>query len=92
MSPHSRLSCLLLLLIVLVSHASLTLHVNSHVLADQQPCELCTHYSNFEHAAPPAFAIALTFAFYVPEQSVEAARVPAPRPSLYRQRAPPHAA
>lgn len=92
MSSHNRKNWLLLLLIVLVSHASLVLHVNSHVADDQRPCEICTHYSNAEQAIAPSLAASFPLSIYIPETFSETARLPEGRPAPYRQRAPPHAA
>lgn len=90
-SPR-RTTWLLLLLAVLASHAALSLHFNSHVAAEQQNCELCTHYSHFQQATPPpavpSFGPAV-HALYVPAPAAD----PAPAESTpYRQRAPPLAA
>lgn len=89
MSPQNRKHCLLLLLVVLVSHASLTLHVNSHVAAEQQTCDLCTHYSNFECAVPPSAADVFPRTFDTPEPVRAAVMHPAAETPYCRQRAPP---
>lgn len=90
-SPR-RTTWLLLLLAILVSHASLTLHVNSHLAADQQSCELCTHYSNFEDAVPPPAVVSFAPAVHLLEASAPAALPAATVYAPYRQRAPPAAA
>lgn len=90
MSSQNRNNCLLVLVILLISHAALTLHVSSHVAADQQSCEICTGYSNLEHAPAPSVAAYFPPAVYLPEIFTEVARFPAAESTLYRQRAPPH--
>lgn len=92
MTPLNRKHCLLLLLAVLASHATLTLHVNSHVALEQQTCELCTHYSGFEHAPPPAAPDAFPRALDTPERVHVAAPTPAAPTLHFHQRAPPLAA
>lgn len=92
MSSLNHKHCLFLLLAVLVSHASLTLHVNSHVAAEQQPCQLCTHYSGFEHAAPPAAPDVFLRALHALEPVHMAAVVPAAQTVPFHQRAPPRTA
>ncbi len=90
-SPR-RTTGLLLLLAVLASYAALALHFNSHVAAEQQNCELCTHYSHFQQATPPpaiaSFAPAV-HALYVPAPTLDPATAGS---APYRQRAPPLAA
>lgn len=87
-SPR-RTTWLLLLLAVLASHASLTLHFNSHVTADQPNCELCTHYSNFEHATPPPSIASFAPVVDALEPLAPAAVPAAAEHAPYRQRAPP---
>jgi hypothetical protein len=89
-SPR-RTTWLLLMLAILASHASLTLHFTSHVAADQG-CELCTHYSNFEHAAPPPAVASFAPAAHAPEPSTTAAVPPAAEFAPCRQRGPPQPA
>lgn len=89
MSTQNRNRCLLVLLVVLISHASLTLHVNSHVAAEQRTCDLCTHYSNFEYASPPSTADVFPRTLDAPEPLRVAALLPAARPTDRRPRGPP---
>lgn len=90
-SPR-RTTGLFVLLAVLASYAALALHFNSHVAAEQQNCELCTHYSHFQQATPPpaiaSFAPAV-HALYVPAPTLDPATAES---APYRQRAPPLAA
>ena len=87
-SPR-RTTWVFLLLAVLVSHASLALHFNSHVATEQQGCEICTHYSNFEHAVPPLAATAPVVATHAAALVAPAAPAAATEASPYHQRAPP---
>ncbi len=91
LSPR-RTTCLFLLLAVLASHASLTLHFNSHAKAEQPNCELCTHYSQFQHAAPPPAIASFAPAVQVPEPLAPAAAPAAAEAAPYQQRAPPPSA
>ena len=90
-SPR-RTTWVFLLLAILVSHASLALHFNSHVAAEQQGCEICTHYSNFGHAVPPLVATAPVPAAHAPALVALAAPAAKAEASPYHQRAPPPAA
>lgn len=92
MSLQNRKNCLLLLLALILSHAALTLHVSSHVAADQQNCQICTHHSNLAHAVPPAVATFLVPAGYALETLAETTRLRADVVTSYHQRAPPHEA
>lgn len=76
-------------LILLISHAALSLHVTSHVPTDQAPCEFCTGQANPSHAIPVAATAMLPPATY---------KVTTDHPMLvrktagfipYQQRAPP---
>lgn len=89
MSSLNRKHCLLLLLVVVASHASLTLHVNSHVAAEQQTCHLCTHFSGLDYAPPPAAPDAFERTFVAPEPVQAAVFLPAADTPHWRQRAPP---
>ena len=91
MPTPRRTTWVFLLLAVLVSHASLALHFNSHVATEQQSCEICTHYSNFEDAVPPP-----AMAAFMPAAQAPAPVAPAALPSTaeaapFHQRAPPPA-
>ena len=87
-----RTTWLLVLLAVLAGHASMTLHFSSHVAAEQQNCELCTHYSNFELEAPPPVFASFAPAVYLLEPPISAVDLAAAESAPYRQRAPPPAA
>jgi hypothetical protein len=90
-SPR-RTTWVFLLLAILVGHASLALHFNSHVAVEQQGCEICTHYSNFEHAVPPLVTAAPVAATHAPALVAPAALPATAEASPYHQRAPPPAA
>lgn len=90
-SPR-RTTWVFLLLALLVSHASLALHFNSHVATEQQSCEICTHYSNFEDAVPPPAMAAFSSAAHAPAFFAPAALPAVTEAAPYHQRAPPPAA
>ena len=90
-SPR-RTTWVFLLLALLVSHASLALHFNSHVAAEQQSCEICTHYSNFEDAVPPLAMPAFLSAAQAPAPVAPAALPATAEAAPFHQRAPPSAA
>lgn len=90
MTLQNRKNCLLLLLILVLSHAALTLHVSSHFAADQQNCQICTQHSNLAHAVPPTVATFQLPVGYAPETLTEITRLPADVATPYHQRAPPH--
>ena len=90
-SPR-RTTWVFLLLALLVSHASLALHFNSHVAAEQQGCEICTHYSNFEHAVPPLGMFAVVPAAHAPSPHAPPALPARAEAAHYHPRAPPLAA
>ncbi|MDH4125193.1 MAG: hypothetical protein OEW64_00015 [Gammaproteobacteria bacterium] len=67
MSLFSRQNCLILLALLLLSHAALTLHVSTHIPVDQAKCEYCAGNVNPSHSVsvpmvelprPAAMAIA----------------------------------
>ncbi|MGH8194525.1 MAG: hypothetical protein ACREQ8_09020 [Woeseiaceae bacterium] len=87
---QSRKNCLLLLLVLTLSHAALTLHVSSHVAADQQNCQICAQHSNLAHAIPPAAATPWLPAGDAPETFTETTSLRAHLVTPYHQRAPPH--
>ncbi len=87
-----RTTWLFLLLAVLAGHASLTLHFDSHVAAEQKNCELCTHYSHFELEAPPSIFASFTPVVHVLEPSASAAAPATVASFSFRPRAPPPAA
>jgi hypothetical protein len=84
-----RRSCVALVLLLLLSHAALTLHITTHIPVDQTTCEYCAGHANPAHAlvAPQ---------IELPRVDAEAANsehgtiVPrVARPVHYRERAPP---
>jgi hypothetical protein len=89
MPTITRTQWLLLLLIVLISHAALTVHSGTHLALDPQSCELCTQHANLSHAVPPTVSLSSEFARDVPETSGHAAAVPTAAIVPYHQRAPP---
>jgi hypothetical protein len=90
MPTITRIQWLLLLLIVLISHAALTVHSGTHLALDPQSCELCTQHSNLAHAVPPTVSPASDFARGVPDAFSRAAAAPTAAIVPYHQRAPPH--
>lgn len=85
----NRQDCVVLLLMLLISHATLTFHVTTHNLADQTSCKSCAGYADPAHAVPPSTAESLR---PMPgEIGVESAPPTArvAEPNFYRERAPP---
>jgi hypothetical protein len=89
MARLSRQTCLAVLLLLLLSHAAMTLHIATHISADRSNCEYCAGNVN------PAHAIAVTVA-ELPWLTADAIDVErgAPtsriiRPFHYQERAPP---
>ncbi|HLU05551.1 MAG TPA: hypothetical protein VKZ91_03265 [Woeseiaceae bacterium] len=85
----TRNQWLLVLLVVLISHAALTIHSGTHLALDKQNCELCTQQANLAHAVPPDVSSSFDFRQFAPQ-----ALAPIPVPSAeafvpYHQRAPP---
>jgi hypothetical protein len=89
MSYFSRPNCLALLVLLLLSHAALTLHVTTHIPVDQTKCEYCAGHAKPAHALPaPQAELARSFAVAI--EFVQAAPVPRiARQIKYRERAPP---
>jgi hypothetical protein len=85
----SRRQWLLLLLVLMVSHAALTVHSGTHFALDKQSCELCTHHANLSHAVPPAVSLTIEFAQELPQTWSDIATRPASAVLTYHQRAPP---
>ncbi|MBT5032399.1 MAG: hypothetical protein HOM55_08920 [Proteobacteria bacterium] len=50
----NRCFCSALLLMLLISHAALSLHVTNYHSADLANCELCTGQANPTYAIPPS--------------------------------------
>jgi hypothetical protein len=90
MPTITRTQWLLLLLIVLISHAALTVHSGTHLVLDRQSCELCTQHANLSYAVPPAVSMSSDFARDTPETAGHAAAVPTAPIVPYHHRAPPH--
>jgi hypothetical protein len=89
MSRVNRNQWLLLLLVVLISHAALTIHSGTHLTLDQQSCELCTQQANFSHAVPPAISLSFEVGQEAPQVSGAAGAAPTAASVPYHQRAPP---
>jgi hypothetical protein len=85
----NRKNSVAILLILLLSHAALTLHVSTHIPIDQSNCDYCAGHADPGHAITPTIAhIPLS----VSQDSVVpvAALLSQARPfHAYRQRAPP---
>jgi hypothetical protein len=77
------------LLLLLLSHAAMTLHIATHIPVDRTNCEYCAGNVNPAHALPTT-AVELP---RLPAVGIEVERVaPASRvvrPIHYRERAPP---
>jgi hypothetical protein len=85
----TRQSCIAVLLILLVSHAAVTLHVSTHVSIGQASCDYCEGYSTHSHAIVPAtdeFRPSAALSFELP---AILPLVGATARHSYRQRAPP---
>jgi hypothetical protein len=52
----NRQNCIAILLILLLSHAALTLHVSTHIPVDQNNCDYCAGHADPGHAIAPAIA------------------------------------
>jgi hypothetical protein len=89
MLARFRKTSLVILAAVLAGHALLTLHVTSHVAADQPACELCTHWSGFDHALAPAAPGAFPLGTAAASPVVPDAAPPATPAPDRRQRGPP---
>lgn len=85
----TRNQWLLVLLVVLASHAALTIHSGTHLALDKQSCELCTQQANLAHAVPPDVSSSFDFSQFAP-QVLAAISVPSAGAFVpYHQRAPP---
>ena len=85
----TRNQWLLVLLVVLISHAALTIHSGTHPALDQQSCELCTQHANLSHAVPSTLSLTFDFGQDVPQFASLASTRPATATAPYHQRAPP---
>jgi hypothetical protein len=92
MPNANRNNCLLLLLIILVSHAALTIHVGTHVAVEKQSCQLCTQHVNLVHAVPPSVSLWFDLRQETPTAVSRPALVRHTEIHPYRQRAPPRIA
>jgi len=84
-----RQSCIAVLLLLLLSHAALTMHVSTHASVDQTKCSFCGGHADPTHAvtySPAEFAAPVTAAFVelTAKWLFFTAHVPA-----FRQRGPP---
>jgi hypothetical protein len=78
-----------LLGLILLSHASLSLHIATHTPVDQSTCEMCAGHGSLAPAASPArIALPPLVAVEIRPESVAAA-LPAAATHSYRERAPP---
>ena len=85
----TRNQWLLVLLVVLISHAALTIHSGTHLALDKQSCELCTQHANLAHAVPPEISLSFDFGQFGP-QAFPAKLTPLSEEIVpYHQRAPP---
>ena len=85
----TRNQWLLVLLVVVISHAALTIHSGTHLTLDKQSCELCTQQANLAHAVPPDVSSSFDFSQFAP-QALPPVSVPAAEVFVaYHQRAPP---
>jgi hypothetical protein len=85
----NRQNCLALLLLLLLSHAALTLHTTMHTFVDQTDCEFCSGHANPAHAIPVSAADLLSpntfeLSFHYGVRAPRVAQL-----TLYRERAPP---
>jgi hypothetical protein len=89
MARLGRQTCLAVLLLLLLSHAAMTLHVTTHAGIDRSNCEYCSGSVNPAHAlASSATELPwLAAAGIAVERVTTALRVV--RPMHYRERAPP---
>lgn len=85
----NRNVCLALVLLLLLGHATLTLHVTTHIPVDPTSCEYCAGHGNPGHAIPsstiewsPPFLVASGSGYRAPVTRT-------PEIFSYRQRAPP---
>lgn len=61
MIAATRKRWLLLLLVLMISHAALTIHSGAHLVLEQQSCHLCTQNANLSHAVPPSLSLPIEF-------------------------------
>jgi hypothetical protein len=90
MMPIKRQNNAALLLVLLLSHAALTLHVSTHIPIDQNNCDYCAAHADPSHAITPSIAhLPLSAAL----ELVAPAAAPLPQATTsfsYRQRARPY--
>lgn len=85
----TRNQWLLVLLVILISHAALTIHSGTHLTLDKQSCELCSQHANLAHAVPSEIPLSFDFTQYAPQAPATAPAPSAARLVPYHQRAPP---
>jgi hypothetical protein len=85
----TRNQWLLVLLVVLISHAALTIHSGTHLALDKQSCELCTQQANLAHAVPPDVSSSFDFSHLAPQEPSIASAPSSAALVPYHQRAPP---
>jgi hypothetical protein len=85
----SRQFCLVVLLGLLVGHASLAVHTATHVTADSAHCDLCNSYGNASEALPDASGPELPRNAYSHAVVAEVGRVVERTVLSTRQRGPP---
>jgi hypothetical protein len=89
MPSLGRQSCIALLIIVIISLASMSVHVATHASADQQACELCSGHGNPSHAIPVAAIVFAETATALLAGTELLISHDAPRLFSYQQRGPP---
>lgn len=90
MRKFSHHQCLLLLLLLLASQLSLTVHAANHLDPDASSCQLCIGYHNSGHAIAKALpSIEPVFTSYIFRNNT-LAPVLTRKFLPYQQRAPPH--
>lgn len=85
----TRNQWLLVLLVILISHAALTIHSGTHLTLEKQGCELCTQQGNLAHAVPPDASASFDFNHLAPQTPTAASVTASEARITHRQRAPP---
>ena len=85
----SRRTCQALLLLVLLSHAALTVHATTHIAVDPAKCEFCAGHANPAHALAAPQGDLPRLVAGCPEFEHTATVPHMARPVHYRERAPP---
>lgn len=89
MSLFNRQNCLALLALLLLSHATLTLHVTTHIPVDQTKCEYCAGNANPAHLIPVMMAEQPRPAAMAIESETATLAPTSTRQIHYQERAPP---